>query len=158
VEDHARIEAAAKLAGAHDTLAGLPRGYDTQLTRLYLSESESEGPIAGVMLSGGQWQRVALARAVVRTDADVLICDEPNSGLDAEAEAEVHEMLRGHRVGRTSVLVSHRLAALRDADRIVVLEGGSVVEEGGHAELLRAAGHYARLFDRQAEGYRETVH
>jgi ATP-binding cassette subfamily B protein len=157
LEDRARIEAAARLAGAHDTLAGLPRGYDTQLTRLFLSESDCDGPTAGVILSGGQWQRVALARAVVRHDADLLICDEPNSGLDAEAEAEVHEMLRGHRAGRTSVLVSHRLAALRDADRIVVLEGGSVVEEGDHGELLRAGGHYARLFERQAEGYREPV-
>jgi len=159
LDDRARIEAAAKLAGAHETLAGLPHGYDTQLTRLFLSESEreGEGPTAGVILSGGQWQRVALARAVVRADADLIICDEPNSGLDAEAEAEVHEMLRGHRTGRTSILVSHRLSALRDADRIIVLDGGTVAEQGTHPELIRAAGAYARLFDRQAEGYREPV-
>jgi ATP-binding cassette subfamily B protein len=153
LDDRARIEAAAKLAGAHDTLAGLPRGYDTQLTRLFLGESDD----TGVILSGGQWQRVALARAVVRADCDVLICDEPNSGLDADAEHEVHEMLRAHRAGRTSVLVSHRLAALRDADRIVVLDRGAVVEEGDHAALLRTEGHYARLFARQADGYRELV-
>jgi ATP-binding cassette subfamily B protein len=110
-----------------------------------------------VVLSGGQWQRVALARAVVRNDCDLLICDEPNAGLDADAEYEVHQMLRAHRAGRTSVLVSHRLAALRDADRIVVLDGGKVVEEGDHAELLRADGTYARLFARQADGYRELV-
>jgi ATP-binding cassette subfamily B protein len=159
LEDRPRIEAAARLAGAHAALAALPRGYDTQLTRLFLSESEreEEGPTAGVILSGGQWQRVALARAVVRADADLIICDEPNSGLDAEAEAEVHEMLRGHRAGRTSVLVSHRLSALRDADRIVVLDGGTVAEQGTHHELMDAAGTYARLFDRQAEGYREPV-
>ncbi len=153
VDDLGRITAAAELAGAHDTLAGLPHGYDTQLTRLFLGENEA----TGVVLSGGQWQRVALARAVVRNDCDLLICDEPNAGLDADAEYEVHQMLRAHRAGRTSVLVSHRLAALRDADRIVVLDGGKVVEEGDHAELLRADGTYARLFARQADGYRELV-
>ena len=157
LDDRARIEAAALLAGVHDTLAGLPRGYDTQLTRLFRTDGEGEGSTTGVVLSGGQWQRVALARAVVRADCDLLICDEPNAGLDADAEHEVHEMLRRHRVGRTNVLVSHRLAALRDADRIVVLDDGVVVEEGDHAELLRTAGHYARLFERQAEGYREFV-
>jgi ATP-binding cassette subfamily B protein len=155
LDDRPRIEAAARTAGAHNFLAALPRGYDTLLTRLFLSESEADGPLTGVVLSGGQWQRVALARAMVRSDCDVLICDEPNAGLDAEAEYEVHETLRRHRAGRTSVLVSHRLAALRDADRIVVLDGGAVVEEGTHPELIRAGGHYARLFDRQAEGYRE---
>jgi ATP-binding cassette, subfamily B, bacterial len=155
VDDRARVEAAARLAGAHDTLAGLPRGYDTQLTRLFLSESERRGPATGVVLSGGQWQRVALARAVVRADCDVLICDEPSSGLDAEAEYQAHEMLRRHRAGRTSILVSHRLAALRDSDRIVVMDAGTVAEQGSHAELLRAGGRYAQLFDRQAEGYRE---
>jgi ATP-binding cassette subfamily B protein len=151
VDDRIRIAAAAELAGAHGTLAGLPHGYDTQLTRLFLGENDA----AGVVLSGGQWQRVALARAVVRTDADLLICDEPNAGLDADAEYEVHRMLRAHRTGRTSVLVSHRLSALRDADRIVVLDGGTVVEEGDHAGLLRADGTYARLFARQADGYRD---
>jgi ATP-binding cassette subfamily B protein len=157
LDDRPRIEAAARVAGAHPTLAGLPRGYDTQLTRLYVNDGDGDGSATGVILSGGQWQRVALARAMVRLDCDLLICDEPSSGLDAEAEYEVHEMLREHRAGRTSVLVSHRLAALRDADRIVVLHEGAVVEEGRHADLMRASGHYARLFDRQAAGYREPV-
>jgi ATP-binding cassette subfamily B protein len=157
MDDRPRIEAAARTAGVHETLAGLPRGYDTQLTRLFLNESEGGGATTGVILSGGQWQRVALARAVVRADCDLLICDEPSSGLDAEAEYEVHEMLRRHRLGRASVLVSHRLAAVREADRIVVIDGGVVVEEGSHAELLQASGHYAKLFDRQAAGYREHV-
>jgi ATP-binding cassette subfamily B protein len=157
VDDHARIRAAAALTGIHDTLAGLPRGYDTQLTRLFLSKSERRGSATGVILSGGQWQRVALARAVVRADCDLLICDEPNSGLDADAEHHVHEMLRGHRRGRTSIMVSHRLAALRDADRIVVIDAGTVIEQGDHAELLGAGGQYAQLFERQAKGYREPV-
>jgi ATP-binding cassette subfamily B protein len=157
LDDRPRIESAARVAGAHQTLAGLPRGYDTQLTRLYVNDGAGDGSATGVILSGGQWQRVALARAMVRLDCDLLICDEPSSGLDAEAEYEVHEMLREHRAGRTSVLVSHRLAALRDADRIVVLHEGAVVEEGCHADLMRASGPYARLFDRQAAGYREPV-
>jgi ATP-binding cassette subfamily B protein len=156
LHDRPRIAAAAALAGVHDTLAGLPRGYDTQLTRMFADDGD--GSTTGVVLSGGQWQRVALARAVLRTDCDLLICDEPNAGLDADAEYDVHHMLRAHRAGRASVLVSHRLSALRDAERIVVLDGGAVVESGRHEELLRAGGHYARLFNRQAHGYRDGGH
>jgi ATP-binding cassette subfamily B protein len=156
VGDAVRIEAAARTAGAHDLVASLPRAYATQLTRLFLGDGDSDGSVTGIELSGGQWQRIALARAMVRDDCDVLICDEPNSGLDAEAEYEVHQMLRRHRAGRTSVLVSHRLSALRDADRIVVLDGGRVVEDGGHDELVRSGGTYARLFERQATGYRDA--
>ncbi|HEX6872794.1 MAG TPA: ABC transporter ATP-binding protein [Micromonosporaceae bacterium] len=152
--DLPRIEAAARTAGVHGVLAALPHGYQTPLSRIYSDDSDET---AGVILSGGQWQRVALARAVVRSDWDLLICDEPNSGLDAEAEQEIHEMLRRHRAGRTSILVSHRLSALRDADRIVVLDGGVVVEEGRHDELTATDGVYASLFERQAEGYREKV-
>jgi ATP-binding cassette subfamily B protein len=105
------------------------------------------------VLSGGQWQRVALARAFLRDDRDLLILDEPTAGLDPEAEYELHHRLKRHRAGRTSVLVSHRLNTIRDADRIVVLADGVVVEEGTHAELLRHDGGYARLFRMQADGY-----
>ncbi|WP_239090680.1 ABC transporter ATP-binding protein [Asanoa iriomotensis] len=152
--DLRRIESAARTAGVHDVLAALPHRYDTELSRIYTDEND---PSAGVVLSGGQWQRVALARAMVRAQCDLLICDEPNSGLDAEAEYEVHETLRRHRDGRTSILISHRLSALRDADRIVVLEGGVVVEEGRHDGLLALSGRYAGLFERQAAGYREQA-
>ncbi|MFC4035033.1 ABC transporter ATP-binding protein [Streptomyces polygonati] len=108
---------------------------------------------AGVLLSGGQWQRVALARALLRDDADLLILDEPSSGLDPVAEREIHRGLREHRRGRSSLLISHRLNTVRDADRIVVLEGGAIVEEGSHATLMALGGRYAELFRLQADGY-----
>jgi ATP-binding cassette, subfamily B, bacterial len=106
-----------------------------------------------VALSGGQWQRVALARALMRTGSDLMILDEPSAGLDAEAEYEIHTTLRAHRTGRTSLLISHRLSAVRGADRIVVLDGGEPVEEGTHDELMTRDGLYARLFRTQAAGY-----
>jgi ATP-binding cassette, subfamily B, bacterial len=152
--DGARVVAAARRAGCHETLAALPRGYETMLSRTF-DPINHDDPASGVLLSGGQWQRVALARALLRDDADVLILDEPNSGLDAEAEHEVHRRLREHRDGRTSLLISHRLSAVRDADSIVVLSGGTVAEEGSHAALLGHGGLYARLFDLQASGYRD---
>jgi ATP-binding cassette subfamily B protein len=104
-------------------------------------------------LSGGQWQRLALARAYLRGERDVLILDEPSSGIDAEAEHEIHLRLREFRAGRTSVLISHRLGAVRDADLLVVLDEGRIVEQGTHAELVEADGRYARMFATQARAY-----
>jgi len=153
IDDRERIEAAASFAGVHRALAGLPAGFDTMLTRIFFSESDRDDDTAGVILSGGQWQRVALARAIMRGERDLLILDEPSSGLDAEAEHEISSKLRAHRHGQTSLLVSHRLGAIRHADRIVVLDGGEVVEQGDHRELLAAGGCYARLFGLQAAGY-----
>jgi ATP-binding cassette subfamily B protein len=109
------------------------------------------------VLSGGQWQRVAIARALVRRRRDVLILDEPSAGLDADAEHRIHTRLREHRAGQTSVLISHRLGAVREADIIVVLDGGVVAEQGDHAALMAAGGVYARLFSLQAEGYAMTA-
>ncbi|WP_433436899.1 ABC transporter ATP-binding protein [Nonomuraea sp. CA-141351] len=154
MSDRARIQAAAELAGAHETVQALPRGYDTMLSRVFFGP-EDDDPQAGVMLSGGQWQRLALARALVRERRDLLILDEPSSGLDAQAEYEVHRRLREHREGRTSLLVSHRLGAVRDADLIVVLGDGRIVEQGTHHELMSMGSRYAHLFDTQASGYRE---
>ncbi|GAA3246417.1 ABC transporter ATP-binding protein [Nonomuraea helvata] len=154
MSDRARIRAAAELAGAHETVQALPRGYDTMLSRIFFG-SDGDDPQAGVTLSGGQWQRLALARALVREGRDLLILDEPSSGLDAQAEYEVHRRLREHRAGRTSLLVSHRLGALRDADLIVVLGDGRIVEQGTHDELITFGGRYAHLFETQASGYRE---
>lgn len=107
-------------------------------------------------MSGGQWQRVALARCLMRTDAELMILDEPTSGLDAEGEHRVHDTLRRHAEGRTRLLISHRMAALRGADLIVTLTGGRIAEQGSHDELMDADGEYARLFRLQAGGYQDV--
>ncbi|QKV78191.1 ABC transporter ATP-binding protein [Amycolatopsis sp. Hca4] len=151
MDDRARLEAAAVRAGAHERIAALPRGYDTPLTRIF--EIGTEDTSTGVVLSGGQWQRLALARSLVREGRDLMILDEPSSGLDPEAEHEVHARIREHRQDRTSLLISHRLSAVRDADRIAMLEDGRVTELGTHDGLLAADGGYARLFRLQADGY-----
>ncbi|MBP2327580.1 ATP-binding cassette subfamily B protein [Kibdelosporangium banguiense] len=147
------VALAAKRAGIHDLLDGLPRGYRTLLSRIFIDEEDKANPETGVLLSGGQWQRVALARAFLRDARDLLILDEPASGLDAEAEHAIHTELTAHRAGRTSVLISHRLGSVRDADRIAVLVDGRVAELGTHHELIEAGGTYARLFQLQASGY-----
>ena len=152
-----RIASAARRAGCDPFLRDLPYGYDTLLTRIFLDATDRADPRTGVVLSGGQWQRVALARALVRDDSDLLILDEPSAGLDAEAEYQVHRRLREHRRGRTSLLITHRLSAIRAADTIVVLDDGTVVERGSHDELVGLGGHYAHLYGLQAAGYREEV-
>lgn len=148
-----RVEAAARRAGIHDALHGLPRGYETLLTRMFAGDPDGTGPDTGVVLSGGQWQRLALARAFLRGDRDLMILDEPSAGMDAEAEQDVHARLHAIRDGRTSLLVSHRLGTIRAADRIVVIADGVVTEQGTHHELMADDGIYARLFTMQAAGY-----
>jgi ATP-binding cassette subfamily B protein len=123
---------AAKRAQAHDFIAALPKGYDTQLGE------------RGVTLSGGQRQRLAIARAIL-ADAPVLLLDEATSALDAENEALVQEALHGVMAGRTSIVIAHRLATVLEADRILVMDAGRIVEEGTHASLSAAGGLYARL-------------
>ncbi|WP_329101869.1 ABC transporter ATP-binding protein/permease [Micromonospora sp. NBC_01699] len=155
--DEARLAGAARLAGIHDVLESLPRGYDTLLTRMFFSQADRADPETGVLLSGGQWQRLALARAFLRDRRDLLILDEPSAGLDAEAEYELHGRIRQHRDDRTSLLISHRLAAVRDADLIVVLADGVIAEHGDHTALIGRGELYARLFTLQASGYREEA-
>jgi ATP-binding cassette subfamily B protein len=157
LDDRDRVVAAARRAGAHDIVTRLPKGYDTLLSRMFFDENDRDNPESGVLLSGGQWQRLALARAFLRDRRDLMILDEPSAGLDAVAEHEVHGSLRRHRDGATSVLISHRLGAIRDAHLIAVLADGQVAELGSHEQLMMAAGEYARLFRLQASGYDEVV-
>ncbi|MDI1461426.1 ABC transporter ATP-binding protein [Catellatospora sp. KI3] len=155
--DRAALRDAAGRAGIAPVLAALPDGYDTMLTRTFTSNADRDDPSTGVNLSGGQWQRLALARAFLRTVPDLMVLDEPSSGLDPEAEHDVHTRVLAYRQGQTSLLISHRLNAVRDADVIAVLDGGRVAERGGHDELLAAGGVYARLFRLQASGYQQPV-
>ena len=126
------IEAAARAAAAHDFIAALPDGYDS-----YLGER-------GVMLSGGQKQRIAIARAILR-DAPVLLLDEATSALDAESERAVQHAVDTLSAGRTTLIVAHRLATVKKADRIVVMEEGRIVATGPHDQLVSQGGLYARL-------------
>lgn len=151
--DRTRIRRAAGSAGIDAKLTSLPRGYDTLLTRMFAPEPDGTEESYGVVLSGGEWQRVALARAFLREAPELLIMDEPTAGLDPDAEHEIHEAAQRYRLHRTSLLISHRLNTIRDADRIVVLHDGRVVEQGDHAELLAAGARYASLFAKQAAGY-----
>jgi ATP-binding cassette subfamily B protein len=107
----------------------------------------------GVDLSGGEWQKIALARAYMRS-AQLLILDEPTAALDARAEYEVFLRFNQLMAGRMAVVISHRFSTVRMADRIVVLAGGRVIEEGTHDELVQKGGLYGELFEMQAAGYR----
>jgi ATP-binding cassette, subfamily C, bacterial CydD len=134
--DQAALEAATRAAHAHDFIMGLPAGYDTVVGE------------RGLRLSGGERQRLAIARALLK-DAPILLLDEPTSSVDAEHEELIQEAIRRLAQGRTTIVVAHRLSTVADADRIVVLEDGRVVESGRHAELLVAGGPYARLIAAQ---------
>jgi ATP-binding cassette, subfamily B, bacterial len=153
LDDLDRVRDAARQVDIDAALAALPHGYATLLSRALPETEQSDSP--GVALSGGQWQRVAIARSIVRSDVDLLILDEPSSGLDAVAELRVHRALAGHAFGRTRLLISHRLSALRTADLIAVLSDGQIIERGSHDALMVKGGSYAELFALQASGYQD---
>ncbi|NNC31375.1 ATP-binding cassette domain-containing protein [Longimicrobium terrae] len=146
LSDSSLLEGALRDAGGGRLPARLPRGWDTVLSR------EFEG---GADLSGGQWQRIALARALtaVRGGAGLLILDEPTAALDVRAETELFERFMELTRGVTTILVSHRLSSVRHADRIVVIDGGRVVEDGTHTGLMAAGGLYARMYALQADRF-----
>ncbi|GIW31270.1 MAG: HlyB/MsbA family ABC transporter [Meiothermus sp.] len=146
--DLGRLEEAARQARADEVIKSLPLGWETMLGRQFDEQGQA--------LSGGQWQRMALARALYR-DAPVLILDEPTAALDAKAEAELFQAYRELTRGKTSLLITHRLNTVRMADRILVLEGGQIVEDGSHHELIQKRGHYYELFTTQAATYGAEV-
>nr|WP_330359582.1 ABC transporter ATP-binding protein [Actinosynnema sp. ALI-1.44] len=141
--DRPVIEKAAERAGIADRIDRLPRGYDSPLGRWFDE---------GVSLSGGEWQKIALGRAFLR-EAPILVLDEPTSALDAQAEHDLFVRLRQLAEGRTTLYISHRFSTVRQADRIILLEHGKLLEQGTHAELMVLDGGYAELFTLQASAY-----
>ncbi len=144
LEDNDRIARAAERGGADGVAAALPLGLEARLGTWFEKGSE---------LSGGQWQKIALARAFMREEADILVLDEPTAALDAEAEHAVFQRFRQLSEGRTTIVISHRFPTVRMARQIIVLEQGTLVESGSHAELIALGGKYARMFALQAAGY-----
>ncbi|MEM9005106.1 MAG: ABC transporter ATP-binding protein [Cyanobacteria bacterium P01_F01_bin.86] len=136
---------AAEKGIATSFIRSLPEAFHTQLGRWFKGGQE---------LSGGQWQKIALARAFMRTDADILVLDEPTSAMDAEAETQIFDQFRMATQNQMAILISHRFSTVRRADEIIVLAGGQLVEYGTHEELLAQKGRYAHLFNMQAAGYR----
>ena len=144
-EDATRWQDAADMGMATQIVEDLPAGFETQLGKWFRDGQE---------LSGGQWQKVALSRAFMRTEADVLVLDEPTAAMDAAAEATVFEHFRRLTDKRIAILISHRFSTVRMADQIVVIQDGHIIERGSHDELIELDGHYAHLFSLQAAGYR----
>jgi len=138
------LQLSARKSMADEVIGRLGGGYDQMLGRRF------EG---GVDLSGGEWQKVALARAYLR-DAQVLILDEPTAALDARSEFEVFQRFAELTTGKMALFISHRFSTVRMADRIIVLEGGSIAEDGNHEQLTHLGGRYAEMFELQAASYR----
>lgn len=144
LEDADRWVKAAEKGSALPFIEEMPEGFQTRLGRWFKSGRE---------LSGGQWQKIALSRAFMRTQADILVLDEPTSAMDAESEVQIFDRFRAMTPDQMAILISHRFSTVRMADRILVLSAGEVVEQGSHESLVQAAGRYAYLFAIQAAGY-----
>ena len=144
IESRDQQQAAAEKGMAHPFIDSMDNGYDTQLGRWFEDGRE---------LSGGQWQKIALSRAFMRTQADILVLDEPTSAMDAEAEARIFNHFREVTQKQMAILISHRFSTVRMADQIIVLDKGKVIERGSHEDLIRHNGKYAHLFAIQAKGY-----
>jgi ATP-binding cassette, subfamily B, bacterial len=144
IEDRDLWQVAADKGMALPLIEQLPDSFQTQLGKWFRGGQE---------LSGGQWQKIALSRAFMRNKADILVLDEPTAAMDAEAEFQIFERLRSLTQNQMAILISHRFSTVRMADKIMVLSGGEVVEQGTHEELLQSGGRYAHLFRLQAAGY-----
>jgi ATP-binding cassette subfamily B protein len=142
--DLERWREAAGKGMADETIEDLPQGYETQLGKWFKGGQE---------LSGGEWQKIALSRAFMRSEADILVLDEPTAAMDAAAEATIFEHFRKLTHNRIAILISHRFSTVRMAGQIVVIENGRIIERGSHEDLMELDGHYARLFSLQAAGY-----
>ena len=144
-EDRVRWDDAADRGLAKPFIDRFDRQYDTQLGKWFKDGRE---------LSLGQWQKVALARSFMREDADILVLDEPTASMDAEAEVRIFERFREFTDDKIAIVISHRFSTVRMADRIIVLQGGELADQGTHEELVARGGLYAELFSLQAAGYR----
>ncbi|RCJ18213.1 ABC transporter permease [Nostoc minutum NIES-26] len=144
LEDKTRWHVAAEKGMAQPFIEQLPQSFGTQLGRWFKGGQE---------LSGGQWQKIALSRAFMRSQADILVLDEPTSAMDAQAEFDIFNHFRTLTKKQMVFLISHRFSTVRMADKIVVVEAGEIVEQGTHEQLLEAGGRYAKLFLLQAAGY-----
>ncbi|MEH2443367.1 ABC transporter ATP-binding protein [Nostoc sp.] len=144
LENKTLWETAAEKGMAQSFIDQLPQSFQTQLGRWFKGGQE---------LSGGQWQKIALSRAFMRSQADILVLDEPTSAIDAQAEFEIFNHFRTVTKNQMVLLISHRFSTVRMADKILVIENGEVIEQGTHKELLQLGGRYAKLFMLQAAGY-----
>lgn len=145
IDDAERWQKAATTGMAAPFIEDMPEGYETQLGRWFKGGRE---------LSGGQWQKIALSRAFMRSDADILVLDEPTAAMDASSEAAVFDHFQAASGNKMTILISHRFSTVRAAAQIIVIHQGEILERGNHESLLAEDGQYAHLFKLQARGYR----